>query len=466
MMPALNRLYNRLPVPLQNLAIGLAGWSTMRRRFDGRFRASLREAEDRLAAGEDTITRYRDERIRRYVAHCVKTVPFWQRRFTSLGLDPRDIKGLDDLSLLPILTKAEVKQHRDSFFSTAWPPGRTPRRSTGGTTGASLSFRASPDALREQWAIWWRYWRWHGIPLHERCGYFVGIDVVPAGAGAPYWRHNRPRRQEMFSIFHLRPDTLPGYLDELDRQRLPWLHGYPSVLAIIAAYMLDTGRRLRTPPRWVTTGAENLLPLQVQQIEAAFGVRPRQHYGLAEGVANLSECDHGRLHVDEDFAAVEFSPRAGGATALVGSSLFNPAFCLLRYDTGDLVEPAAEGRCPCGRPGRIVQRIDGRKEDVILLPDGTRLGRLAHIFERLDCLREGQILQRADGGITLRVVPRGQFASTEQAAVMAAARRRLGSEIAVDLVTVERLPRGTNGKLRFVISELQPSTIVETEDER
>ncbi|MEZ4389365.1 MAG: hypothetical protein R3D98_17605 [Candidatus Krumholzibacteriia bacterium] len=463
-MPALNRLYNGLPVAMQNLAVSLAGWSARRRRFDRRFQELLAAAERRVDAGPDALAAYRDQRVRGYVMHCAATVPYWRRQFARLQIDPREIRGLADLTALPVLTKVEVKEHRDEFYSDAWPARRCEARGTGGTTGASLRFRATPDAVREQWAVWWRYWRWHGIPLHQWCGYFVGIDVVPTAADAPYWRENRSRRQRMFSIFHLRPDTLDQYVAELTRHPLPWLHGYPSVLAILASHLLATGTRLATPPRWITTGAENLLPHQVDLIERAFGPRPRQHYGLAEGVANLSECEHGRLHVDEDFAAVEFLRRDDGATALVGTNLANPAFCLLRYDTGDLVETLPDSQCPCGRPGRLAARIDGRLEDAVLLPDGTRLGRLAHIFQHLDCLREAQVHQHADGRITLRIAPRPGFGEPESQAVLAAARRRLGPSIPLTIELVDRIVRGPNGKLRFVVSELTRSTAAIQED--
>jgi len=47
------------------------------------------------------------------------------------------------------------------------------------------------------------------------------------------------------------------------------------------------------PIRWITVGAENLLPQQADLIEQAFGARPRQHYGMAEAIANSSECERG-----------------------------------------------------------------------------------------------------------------------------------------------------------------------------
>ncbi len=459
-MPAWNRIYDRAPIPVQDLLLGLAGWWTRRRRFGPGFRTCLAAAEERAAGTAADLEDFRDRRLRAYVLHCATTVPFWRERFRTLGVDPRDIRTLADLAVLPPVTKAEVRRQQAAFYSEAWPPRRCLRRGTGGTTGASLRFRATPAAVSEQWAVWWRYWRWHGLDLDTWCGYFVGLDIVPRQQRRPpYWRVIGPRRQVAFSSFHLRPETLPGYIDELRRRRLPWLHGYPSVLTLVAAHVLETGADLGYQPRWITTGAENLMPHQVDTITRAFGTRPRQHYGLAEGVANLSECPAGFLHVDEDFAAVEFLPHevAGAGYRLVGSNLSNPAFCLLRYDTGDVVQAWSPAGCTCGRPGRLADAIDGRKEDVLILGDGTRIGRLAHVFQGIDCVAEAQFVQHEPGAVELLIVPRDPFTGQDERAVLAAARRRLGDATRIELRRVASIARERNGKLRFVRVIARPS---------
>src|SRR5690606_21955337 len=127
------------------------------------------------------------------------------------------------------------------------------------------------QALQVQWATWWRYWRWHGIQPGTWCGYFGGRSVVPVRQKfPPYWRINYPGRQILFSAYHMNPGNLGHYMDELRNRRPPWLHGYPSQLALIASHMIDTGYDLGYQPQWVTVGAENLLPHQVTAIAAAF----------------------------------------------------------------------------------------------------------------------------------------------------------------------------------------------------
>ena len=150
----------------------------------------------------------------------------------------------------------------------------------------------------------------------------------------PFWRMNLPGRQVVFSGYHMSAKNLPSYCAELRRRQPPWLHGYPSLLTLLAAHLHETGFDLGYQVRWVTIGAESLLPHQAAMIERAFGVKPIQHYGLAEGVANVSECELGSLHVDEDFAAVEFLPLEQTALyRIVGTDFSNPAMPLIRYDS-------------------------------------------------------------------------------------------------------------------------------------
>jgi len=258
----------------------------------------------------------------------------------------------------------------------------------------------------------------------------------------------------MFSAYHMSPTNMGDYVDELRRRRPPWLHGYPSLLVLLAAYILESGADLGYKVRWVTTGAENLLPQQADVIERAFGVRPKQHYGMAEAVANFSECEYGALHVDEDFAAVEFIPNSDGpGFRVIGTNFTNLATPLLRYDVQDIVT-LTEGKCPCGRPGRIVSHIDGRYEDYIILKNGTRLGRMDHIFKDMVNVREAQIYQKIPGEIIIRVVRGPKYTEANEKTLFQETRKRVGSDTKIYIEYVDHLKRSKTGKLRFVISEI------------
>ena len=444
-MSRLAAVFENLPVALQQVACHVEGWRIARHRYGGDFAGLLRAVEARTYWTPEQMDEYQAWRLATFLEHARRHAKHYAGQSMS---EP-----------WPVLEKRAVQERTADFEARGYDPGgqqgAVQWAHTSGTTGAGLRFPVTRRAHQEQWAIWWRYRHWHGIAVETWCGYFGGRMVVPLATGeAPYWRDNAPGRQILFSGQHLREETLPYYVAELRRRQPPWLHGYPSLLALVAGYLVSRGEDLGYRVQWVTTGAENLLPHQARLLERAFGVRPRQHYGMAEGAANISECELGHLHVDEDFSVVEFLPaEEGDVYRVIGTNFTNLAMPLVRYDVGDRVR-LGPLRCDCGRPGRVVESIDGRSEDYLWLGDGTRLGRLDHIFKDATRVREAQIVQRARGEMTLRVVRGAGFAEDDERQLLAETRYRVGEAMRVELEYVDRIERTATGKLRLVVSEV------------
>lgn len=451
----LETIYQRLPVPLQQVACSLEGWRIKRQRYDASFLHLLEAAEGRTYWHRDQLCAFRDERLRKFVTHCAGTVPYYRQRFAEWGIQPEEIRDLEDLASIPVLTKDIVKDNAREFRSEVVRGSDCLWVHTSGTTGSGLRFLTTKTGVQEQWAIWWRYRRWHGIGLDTWCACFAGRSVVSAmRRDGPYWRYNYPLRQILFSGYHISQATLPMYLAELRRQRPQWLLGYPSLLALLATYMLETGENLGYRVRWVTTVSENLTERQTELMRNVFGVGPLQHYGMSEAVANFSQCELGNLHVDEDFAAVRFAPAQNGAGyRVIGTNFSNPAFPFLNYDTKDLVT-LDDQWCACGRGGRVVRSIDGRDEDYVLLRDGTAIGRMDHVFKDLIHISEAQIYQKIPGAVVVRVVRGAGYSPEDESLLIRELRQRLGSETAIHLEYSDRLERSSGGKLRLVISEV------------
>jgi phenylacetate-CoA ligase len=466
-MADLEQLYGRLPTSLQHLACSVEGFRIQRSRFGRAFDRIASDVRSRSSWSRDQLEEFRCKRVREFVQHALETVPYYRRMRKQLELDPRG-SGEIDLSSLPILDKVTVQRSTAEFVSDAVPKELRTAVHTSGTTGAGLRFATTLPATQEQWAVWWRYRAWHGLTRDLWCGYFGGRSVVPTlQARPPFWRYNIPGKQILFSGYHVSDDNLPQYVAELRRRRPPWLHGYPSLLALLAGHLLSTGSDLGYELKAVTVGAENLLPQQAELMARAFGIRPRQHYGMAEAVANMSECEEGALHIDEDFAAVELLPIGNTGTAsVIGTNLSNPATPLLRYDTGDIARASPEVSCGCGRWGRLVERVDGRKEDYVLLGKGVRVGRMDHVFKDMTTIREAQIVQSRIGAISVKIVRASGYDEAVERWLLAELRKRVGPDLAIDFAHVEHLERSTTGKLRFVVSHLTQGQLASAESRR
>lgn len=439
-------IYSHLPVFAQNLVCSAEGFRIKRNRYGKFFWRALEEYERHDGWSYERIQEFRDHRIQKIVKHCYETVPYYRELFNEQGIDPYSIKHIEDLSKLPILTKAMVKKRPEQFLSSECPDKDILTMHTSGTTGSGFIFKTTQRAVCEQWAVWWRYRRRLGIEFHTWCAVFGGKSVVPViRQNPPYYRINYPGKQLYFSAYHMSEDKLIHYFNALEKYRPVWLHGYPSSISLLARFMVDHGLKLSYKVKWVTTGAENLLEWQKEIIKKAFAVVPYQHYGMSEGVANISEDRDHRLVVDEDYSCVEFVKKEdSNFYRIIGSSLTNYAMPLLRYDVGDIAEIES-------RDSRRVLLIDGRDEDYLVLKDGRKIGRLDHIFKDMVNIREAQIFQSENGDIHFRIVKANGYGMRDEKLLKHEIRSRLGIEPFI-IDYLEKIERTKTGKLRFVCS--------------
>lgn len=450
-------MYRYLPTWAQDIAVSGKGVLTRYHRYDAKFRRLLRGYLERAAWTSDQILEYRDRQLARSLERASRSA-YYRDVFRSMGAQWQDFSSPTEFATLPVVTKAELVEDIDRFRPR--PPISSDQTiGTSGTTGTSLSFPVSSNVEKDQWAVWWRYRAWHGIERGERCGLFASAPVVHGERWSRPYRVDWVNRDVRFSIFHVSDQSAPRYVAALDRTSVSWIHGNPTAIALLAWHMNEQGLKLARQLRWVTVGSENLLPWQRQAIINAFGCAPIQHYGLAEAVANISECPHGNLHVDEDFSYLELVEQDDdGLSAIVGTSFSNDAVSVLRYHTGDLVR-LKDGRCSCGRWGRLVDSLDGRLTDYVVLPGGKRVASLAAPFHATKGLRAAQLYQAPTGDLVVRYVPAGAGISPEAlSGLERELRLRVGQAIAISFEQWSDIPRTKRGKTKLVVSDYPSDT--------
>jgi len=442
-------IYAKLPLWMQEVAINLVGWNVQRRRYGAAYEAVEKEIFRRGEFSSGELRVWQTAQLSQHL-RVGSSVPYWSERFKDYGIN-LDGDPWEEYAKFPILTKSEVVENTGRLVNRGLE-GQLLKGKTSGTTGAGLVFYETQRCEQERWATWWRYRSWHGIHRGLGCAYFGGRSVVPlTQTEPPYWRWVSSSSQLIFSSYHLNEATANLYLEALRDRSLVWIHGYPSVLSLFASLVGQSARKLGI--KYITTGAESLLESQREKVEAAFGARVIEHYGQAESVANISQDLEGRLVVDEDFGLTEFESVGGGEYRIIGTNWLNPGFPLFRYEVGDIATLCEHRPMPDGSP-RYIEAIDGRREDYILLHDGTAIGRLDHILKDFVEIREAQIYQRKRGEIEFRVVQGADYSDATESRLLKSSRKRLGDDILISIRYFDCLERTKTGKLRFVISEL------------
>jgi phenylacetate-CoA ligase len=451
-------LYYRLPPLIRDLLATIYSARQRSNRFGGVFTQTLSELIRNSRRPGDERAADQLDRLRTILKRAGAEAPYYNNLFGSVGFDPGRVRGVADLRSLPLLDKETIRYQGRQLRSTAFT-GPVIHTHTSGTTGKGLHLVISQEAYQRSYACMWYHYTWVGVRRRERVATIAGHPVAsPKELRPPYWTQDWLEQERFFSSQHLGPATLPSYAESLDQFHPSLLRGYPSSIYPIAAYLIESGRSVARP-KAIVTSSETLFDRQRAAISRAFGCPILSYYSNAERAAHILQCPEGNFHVATELCVVEVlradgSPADSGETGeMVCTSLIDHAMPLIRYRIGDTAV-VGDGPCQCGNTSPTLKLIVGRVEDVVLTPEGRRVGRLDHVFKDLENVYEAQIIQDEIDRIVVRVVPRRGFDQKDERVLLDELRLRLGEGVQIRIETVEAIPRTKNGKFRFVVSSL------------
>lgn len=238
------------------------------------------------------------------------------------------------------------------------------------------------------------------------------------------------------------------------------LVGYASELKPLAAEQREG--RLAIAPQSVMSASEVLTDQTATEITAAWGSAPFNVYAATETAGIASPCVFRRSHLYEDLVIVE-PVDAGGNPVPAGTAgsrllvtvLFARTLPLIRYELSDRIVIGGRG-CPCGRSFALLEAVEGRAEDVVLLPGAEKDVRVhPNVFHNvLDeaWLTGWQVVQERRDRLRILVTGPGPAASEEdlEARLRSALARAGAVGVHVRVRRVESIPRTALGKTPLV----------------
>ncbi len=397
--------------------------------------------------------------------------PFYRRFHEGLFDRPLDelpvltkgtvMERFDELVTDRAVRLADVETHLTSMSGDERFRGRYRVVSTSGTTGVRGIFLSDPVEWATVIASYNRAQEWAGVVASPVRRMRLAV-VSTTTAWHQSARVGASVRNPLVRTLRVNAtDPLPSIVARLNEFQPHSLVAYASMHRLLAEEQL--GGRLRIAPRAVMSASEVLTDETRRLVEAAWAQRPFNVYAATEPAGIASECQHhAGLHLYEDLVITEVVDEANrpvppgefGAKILV-TVLFSRTQPLIRYELSDSVR-RSDARCPCGRPFRLLDGIQGRSEDILELPalaGGTIRVHPLVFHDVLDRVPAGgwQVVQEGDG---LRLLVAGPAPDFDGPAVVAAIRRgveSLGASVS-DIVwqEVTAIPRTAVGKAPLV----------------
>lgn len=438
-------LYVKAPIWLQNVMLSVRALSRKMVRENGEMRAVLQE----IQANELSRTHladYQHKQLQKTLANARNHVPFYQNL---------DLLNLE-LEAFPYLDKAVLRHDHEQFISQN-KPSVVVKGATSGTTGTPLTILQDMNSVIREQAFVERQLAWAGYRKGDKRAWIRGDMVVPLSQKqGPFWRYSWFEQMIVLSSFHLTSQTMSSYLQAMVDFGVEVIQAYPSSIATLARYLEANQSYYPAKLKSIITSSESLSAEDRQVIEARFGCKVFDWYGLFERVAAIGQCEHGRYHLLSDYSHVELLAAGDGRYELVGTNFNNQYFPLIRYKTGDHVHLSEKEACPCGRVFPVIERIEGRIGDYLVGEDGQKVHILNHIPKGIAGIMACQFVQSERGQVVVKVVADAeQFNQEQQKQLISNTQARLGSSLNVTIDIVSALERTANGKIRQAICTIK-----------
>ena len=408
----------------------------------------------------EELVREQEKQLRHLISFSYEQVPYYRSLFKSLHLRPRDIRSLEDLERLPILTKDIIKANWDELKPANLSSQKFDSRATGGSTGTPLQYRLSKFDQYLGVALLYRGWGYGGYDLGDRMVFLAGTSL-DVGTGS----HLATRAQEVarnirkLSSFDMGEPEMRQYAAILNSSNPRFLRGYASSIYFFARWLEQNDVAVPTLDAVFTT-AEKLFPHTRTLIERVFGCRVYDNYGLNDGGISAFECsEHSGLHIDAERSILEVVDRKNrqiheGEGEILATSLHNFAMPFIRYTSGD-AGVLANDVCPCGRSYPLLREILGRQQEMLFTPGGDSVhgAFFTHIFLDFPQVKEFQVVQKEVGTLIFNLVTDPGFDETEMDEMRMLLDAQ-GKGWDVEFRLVDEIDRSRAGKYKYIINEM------------
>ena len=327
--------------------------------------------ESKECMSRDEIQALQSKRLVKTVNRVYHNVEYYRKRMQKEGIEPGDIRGIEDLSKLPYTTKDDLRETYP-FGLFAAPQSEIVRiHASSGTTGKATVVgytRKDIDIWAECVA---RALTQAGVTREDTVQVAYGYGLFTGGLGAHYGAEYLGARVVPQSTGNTK--KLVTMMKDFGVTAIACT---PSYLLHIAELLEEMGEIGNIKLKAAICGAEPWTDNMRRQMEEKLHINAFDIYGLSEVMGPGVACDcqyHKGLHVYEDHFLPEIiSPETllpvgeNETGELVFTTLTKEGLPLIRYRTKDLTSIHYD-KCECGRTLARISRFTGRTDDMLII---------------------------------------------------------------------------------------------------
>ena len=343
------------------------------------------------------------------------------------------------------------------------PPEELDTGSTGGSSGKPVKFYLDRNRSPIEYAFGHDAWSRAGFRAGDPRCVFRGVEL--SNAAETHMEYEPALAELRCSVFHLTDAIMRGHYDEIVDRGIRFIHGYPSAIAIFAAFRVRAGLAPLSQIGGVFLTSERFSADQCDVVRQAFDRATLvPFYGLSEkaafACALLDDPDlfafdplYGYTELLDENDAPVAAPGASGR--IVSTGLLFPRMPLIRYDTGDSAKLVALPNATNGHrltvrgitPKHGTEYLMGRSGTLIAIK-----GIISNLQGTAYGIREYQFYHDTPGKAVVRLVALSG-AVTDFSNYRDLLNRKLAGELLI-VEVVDHIATTPRGKRKFIDQRL------------
>lgn len=326
--------------------------------------------EEAECMSRDDLREVQLKKLQMTVKKAYENVPYYNKKYTDLGVFPEDIEILEDITKLPFTTKDDLRESYPFGMFAVPPKDIVEVHSSSGTTGKPVVSGYTKKDLENWGEMMARGLTMMGIDEEDIIQNTHGYGLFTGGFGLHYGA------QKVGSI------VVPISTGQTRRQ-IEIMKDFGTTAMIFTPsyglYLAEVAKEEGIDPKTIGLkaigfGAEMWTQEMREKIESDFNAPAFNIYGLTElmgpGIAVECKAQNG-LHISEDYFLPEIIDSKTGNNLgegekgeLVLTNLNREGMPVIRFRTKDITSLHSD-KCDCGRTFVRMERITGRTDDMI-----------------------------------------------------------------------------------------------------
>ena len=393
------------------------------------------------------IDEFRNERLCNLLKEALEYVPYYKK--LNLGITSEDIteeNAFEMLQRFPYMDKETVIENADDFVNIKFNKDKLIHNKTSGSTGPGIDlWRTRKEELLEKSFFDYKW---------GKLGYKDNSKIVRMAVEGIKKDNEYPCSyvgdKMIICPNHLNYKCIDEIFNKIKEFKPAFFHCYPSAFQYLLQYMkennlnLDNVQGIFLASEAVNKDVLNLSQLVFKNVPIIF------HYGLSErsnlawGIFQNNEICY---KCDDIYGYSENIINEDGLPEIVGTSYWNYAMPLIRYNTHDI------GKIENG----IISNLQGRVEEFLITKHGDKIHGINidmddYTWKYVDIV---QIVQNEPGKIEIHVKPKDSFNLDVKEKILKSKRAEWGNMFDILLVIDNRISKTKSGKVRYIINNIR-----------